>query len=176
VVGSCDVHATCHWPRVSRSGRVLWRWPQTCTGSGSAGLAAARMRRCRPRSAGAAPATPGCGRGAMGPPRAQWAPTETHWRVTTVTRGADELSLTLVLGAGWGWRAGPGRHGRLWAAVSRPKQSGAMCCVRPQPARVPADRLGCWRQVFWCPGGSSGSGGGAALELDRRAGGRQGCL
>jgi hypothetical protein len=27
----------------------------------------------------------------MGPPRAQWAPTETHWRVTTVTRGVDRL-------------------------------------------------------------------------------------
>ena len=32
----------------------------------------------------------------MGPPRAQWAPTGTHWRVTTVTRAVDELSLTLV--------------------------------------------------------------------------------
>ena len=32
----------------------------------------------------------------MGPPRAQWAPTGTHWRVTTVTWAVDELSLTLV--------------------------------------------------------------------------------
>ena len=176
MVGSGSDFGGSYPPRVSRSGRVLWGQRQTCTGSGSAGLAAARMRRCRPRSAGAAPAAPGCGRGAMGPPRAQWAPTETHWRVTTVTRGVDELSLILVLGAGWGWRAGSGRHGRLWAAVSLPKQPGAMCCVRPQPARVPANCLGCWRQVFRCPGGSSGGGGGAALELDRRAGGRQGCL
>eukprot|EP01047_Picozoa_sp_COSAG01_P069099 COSAG01_NODE_10135_length_2240_cov_377.553947_4_plen_124_part_00 len=35
----------------------------------------------------------------MGPPRAQWAPIGTHWRVTTVTQAVDELSLTLVLGA-----------------------------------------------------------------------------
>ena len=32
----------------------------------------------------------------MGPLRAQRAPTGTHWRVTTVTRAVDELSLTLV--------------------------------------------------------------------------------
>ena len=46
----------------------------------------------------------------------RWAPTGTHWQVTTVTRAADELSLTFVLGACWGWQAGPGRHWRLSAS------------------------------------------------------------
>ena len=71
----------------------------------------------------------------MGPPRAQWAPTGTHWRVTTVTRAVDELSLTLVPVLVGGGGQVPGDTGASGQPFLGPNSQGP-CAVSARSRRA----------------------------------------
>ena len=71
----------------------------------------------------------------MGPLRAQRAPTGTHWRVTTVTRAVDELSLTLVPVLVGGGRQVPGDTGASGQPFLGPNSQGP-CAVSARSRRA----------------------------------------